>query len=108
MSSSAAVEAAGVLESSPAAVRGVVEHRLDHAGDDRRPGAHAAVATPENERSNDLGSDNQTLDITWEFGSGKRSSWSAARPARIPLAASAGGVFGASIPASMSVSIPPG
>ena len=51
----------------------------------------------------------QTLgEPAWRLPSGKMSSWSAISPARIPLATSAAGVFGASIPASMSVSIPPG
>ena len=92
-------------ERLPATVRGVVEHPLDHAGDGDGLRPHAAAAKA---RSNDLGSDHQTCDMACELGSGKMSSWSAISPARIPPATSAAGVLGASIPASMSVSIPPG
>src|SRR5215213_1692634 len=98
------VRSQDLVQRTPPAVRGVVEHLLDHAGDGRC--AHAAA--PENARSNALGSFHQTSDIARAFGSGKMSSTSAASPSRMPAATSAAGVFGASIPASMSVSMPPG
>jgi NAD(P)-dependent dehydrogenase (short-subunit alcohol dehydrogenase family) len=63
-----------IAQRVPAAVRGVIEHLLDHA-DDRCGGGQAAAAR-EKARSKALGSLDQVCDVAWALGSAKMSSWS--------------------------------